>query len=73
VVGAHAAGLLVHAYTFRDENAFLPAELRSDGAAYELGDAFAEYDAFLRAGVDGVFSDHPDTAVAARDGRLARV
>ena len=63
---AHAAGLLVHPYTFRNENQFLPDELRSgpDPAAY--GDPFAEYAAFLAAGVDGVFSDNPDTAVAAR-------
>jgi glycerophosphoryl diester phosphodiesterase len=63
---AHAAGLLVHPYTFRNENQFLPADLRSgpDPAAY--GDAFAEYAAYFAAGVDGVFADNPDTAVAAR-------
>ena len=40
---AHRAGLAVHPYTFRNENPFLPAELRrgADPAAY--GDAFAEY------------------------------
>lgn len=65
---AHRAGLLVHPYTFRNENAFLPLELRSseDPAAY--GDAFSEYRQFLGLGVDGVFSDNPDTAAAARDG-----
>jgi glycerophosphoryl diester phosphodiesterase len=66
---AHAAGLLVHPYTFRNENQFLPADLRSgpDPAAY--GDAFAEYAAYFAAGVDGVFADNPDTAVAARAAR----
>ena len=66
VSDAHSAGLLVHAYTFRNENEFLPVDLRSDGPAADYGDAFAEYEAFLLAGVDGVFSDNPDTAVAAR-------
>ncbi|MDQ3538718.1 MAG: glycerophosphodiester phosphodiesterase [Actinomycetota bacterium] len=63
---AHAAGLLVHPYTFRNENVFLPAEYRSAGAADDYGDAFAEYQRFLEVGVDGVFSDNPDTAVEAR-------
>jgi glycerophosphoryl diester phosphodiesterase len=70
VADAHAAGLLVHAFTFRNENWFLPPALRSDGADADHGDAFADYEAFLRAGVDGVFSDNPDTAVAARDAVL---
>ncbi|HEY8338488.1 MAG TPA: glycerophosphodiester phosphodiesterase family protein [Egibacteraceae bacterium] len=67
---AHDAGLLVHAWTFRNENSFLPADLRlaSDPAAH--GDAPAEYELFLSLGLDGVFSDHPDTAVAVRDARL---
>ncbi len=67
---AHAAGLLVHPYTFRNENAFLPLELRrgSDPAAW--GDAIAEYEQFFGLGVDGVFSDYPDTAVEARVGAV---
>jgi glycerophosphoryl diester phosphodiesterase len=64
---AHRAGLAVLPYTFRNENAFLPAELRrgADPAAY--GDAFTEYGQFLRLGVDGVFTDNGDTAREARD------
>jgi glycerophosphoryl diester phosphodiesterase len=67
VADAHEAGLVVHPYTFRNENAFLPPELRSseDPAAY--GDAFAEYEQFFGLGVDGVFSDNSDTALEARD------
>jgi len=67
VADAHAAGLKVVPYTFRNENSFLPPSLRSspDPAAY--GDAFAEYRWFYDLGVDGVFSDNPDTALAARD------
>jgi glycerophosphoryl diester phosphodiesterase len=66
VADAHAAGLAVHVYTFRDENAFLPTDLRRGRHDAECGDARAECIAFLRAGVDGLFADHPDTAVAAR-------
>jgi glycerophosphoryl diester phosphodiesterase len=70
VSDAHAAGLVVHPYTFRNENAFLPLELRrgSDPAAW--GNAIAEYEQFFALGVDGVFSDYADTAVDARDGAL---
>ncbi len=64
---AHAAGLAVHAFTFRDENVFLPTNLRSGPADADRGDGRAECVAFLDAGVDGLFADHPDTAVAARD------
>jgi glycerophosphoryl diester phosphodiesterase len=65
VSDAHKAGLVVHPYTFRNENAFLPPELRSsdDPAAY--GDAFAEYERFAALGVDGFFTDNSDTAVEA--------
>ncbi|WP_447004798.1 glycerophosphodiester phosphodiesterase [Saccharothrix isguenensis] len=65
---AHAQGLIVHAWTFRNENAFLPADFRSstDPAAY--GDAFGEYAKFYATGLDGVFADNPDTAVEARNG-----
>jgi glycerophosphoryl diester phosphodiesterase len=64
---AQAAGLAVHAFTFRDENAFLPEDLRRGTADAGRGDSRAECAAFLRAGVDGVFADNPDTAVAARE------
>ena len=64
---AHAAGLAVHAFTFRDENAFLPTDLRRGPGDAGRGDGLAECVAFFEAGVDGVFADHPDTAVAARD------
>jgi glycerophosphoryl diester phosphodiesterase len=67
VADAHAAGLAVHAFTFRDENVFLPADLRHGTRDADHGDGVAECAAFLRAGVDGLFADNPDTAVAARD------
>jgi glycerophosphoryl diester phosphodiesterase len=71
VADAHRAGLLVHPYTFRNENNFLPLDFRSgtDPAAY--GDAFAEYELFFGLGVDGLFTDNADTAVEARRDHLA--
>jgi glycerophosphoryl diester phosphodiesterase len=66
VASAHQAGLLVHPYTFRNENQFLPAELRSGPDPNAYGDAIAEYEQFFELGVDGLFSDNPDTAVEAR-------
>nr|WP_142002051.1 glycerophosphodiester phosphodiesterase [Amycolatopsis cihanbeyliensis] len=69
VADAHRFRLQVHPYTFRVENAFLPTDLRSSADPSAWGDIFAEYEAFRAAGIDGVFADHPDIAVAARDGR----
>ncbi len=71
---AHAAGLLVHPYTFRPENPFLPANLRRGDAASPSGrgDLAAEIAAFLRAGVDGVFTDDPGVGRAAVDAFLKR-
>ncbi|MET1075969.1 MAG: glycerophosphodiester phosphodiesterase [Umezawaea sp.] len=62
---AHAVKLVVHPFTFRNENAFLPADYRSstDPAAY--GRAFDEYAKFFATGIDGLFSDNADTAVEA--------
>jgi glycerophosphoryl diester phosphodiesterase len=64
---AHAAGLLVHPYTFRNENTFLPVEWQRGTNPSDYGDVFSEYRQFFGLGVDGVFSDNPDTAIAARD------
>jgi glycerophosphoryl diester phosphodiesterase len=64
---AHAVGLDVHPWTFRNENTFLPADFRRGTDPADYGDAFAEYELFFRLGVDGVFSDNPDTAREARD------
>ncbi len=54
----HRLGLFVHAFTFRNEDRFLSGSY--------LGDPQAEYLQFFRLGVDGVFSEFPDTANAAR-------
>jgi len=64
VADAHAAGLLVHTYTFRPENCFLASDFRNtDGpnARNEAG-SIAEIRTYLAAGIDGFFSD--DSAVA---------
>jgi glycerophosphoryl diester phosphodiesterase len=64
---AHAAGLRVHAWTFRAENAFLPADFRSANPAPEAhGDLAAELARFFTLGLDGVFTDFPDVGIAAR-------
>lgn len=76
IADAHAAGLVVHAWTFRNENSFLPTDFRVGDAANPAypslyGKAFDEYALFFGLGLDGAFSDNPDTAVAAR-GALER-
>ena len=63
---AHARGLAVHAWTFRAENHFLPADLRVGSQPADLGDLVAEIRRFLAAGVDGFFTDHPDLGAQAR-------
>jgi glycerophosphoryl diester phosphodiesterase len=62
---AHAKGLILHPYTSRNENSFLPAEYRrgTDPAAY--GDVFGALKTYLATGIDGIFSDNPDTALLA--------
>lgn len=55
---AHAAGLRVHTYTFRNEPATLAPEY--------AGDPLREYRQIFALGIDGVFSDFSDTALAAR-------
>ena len=58
IARAHGLGLLVHTWTFRNEQ----RRLASDYA----GNPVEEYLQFYRLGIDGVFSDFADTAVAAR-------
>lgn len=65
VADAHDAGLVVHAWTFRPENFFLPAEYRRGANPAERGDAAGEIRAFLGAGIDGLFSDSTADAVKA--------
>lgn len=57
VQDAHAAGLLVHAWTLRADPVYLPAGYG--------GDPLAEFRRLAELGVDGVFADYPDQAVQA--------
>lgn len=63
---AHAAGLLVHVWTFRPENIFLPANFRSKGVDGARGDAVGEIREFLNTGIDGFFTDSVPDGVKAR-------
>ncbi|WP_323121742.1 glycerophosphodiester phosphodiesterase [Burkholderia alba] len=58
---AHQAGLLVHPYTFRPENNFLPKSLKGAGTPDTRNPAGSvqEIQAYLRAGIDGFFTDDP--------------
>jgi glycerophosphoryl diester phosphodiesterase len=49
---AHTVSLLVHVWTFRNEDLFLPWDF--------LGNPQGEYELFFSLGIDGVFSDFPD-------------
>jgi len=57
VADAHQAGLLVHVWTLRSEPVFLSPTYG--------GDPIKEYRQFAALGVDGIFGDFPDVAVAA--------
>jgi glycerophosphoryl diester phosphodiesterase len=59
---AHAVGLAVHVWTFRAENAFLPAALHLGTDPQKHGDIAAEIKLHLSAGSDGLFCDQPDLA-----------
>lgn len=66
VSDAHAAGLLVHPYTFRAENQFLPANLRTGTDPTDYGRILDELNAYLNTGIDGFFTDQADIGVLAR-------
>src|SRR5690606_691691 len=68
VTAAHAAGLKVHAWTLRKENAFLPPPLRSGDDEGARGCPEKLWTLLARAGVDGIIADDPAVAVAARAG-----
>jgi glycerophosphoryl diester phosphodiesterase len=55
---AHAEDLLVHVWTFRNENIFLPSNLQDS--------PLKEYEIFMKLGIDGVFTDNVDTAIQAK-------
>lgn len=65
VTAAHKTGLLVHPWTFRRENYFLPMDFKAGLNPAGTGDLAGEIQRFVAAGVDGLFSDNPAQAVAA--------
>ncbi|WP_165990113.1 glycerophosphodiester phosphodiesterase, partial [Streptomyces sp. YIM 98790] len=65
VADAHAAGLLLHPYTARNENRFLPADHRRGTDPNGYGDVFGALRTWFGQGIDGIFTDHPDTALLA--------
>nr|WP_239479203.1 glycerophosphodiester phosphodiesterase [Lichenicola cladoniae] len=58
---AHAAGLLVHPYTFRPENHFLPADFRNQAGdtTRNPDGSVAEIQRYIDTGIDGFFTDDP--------------
>lgn len=65
VSAAHAAGLKVHAWTLRKENAFLPPAFQRGGGPSARGDVTGLARRLEAGGVDGVFTDDPALVVAA--------
>jgi glycerophosphoryl diester phosphodiesterase len=64
---AHQQGLHVHVWTLRNENYFLPPDLRVGHPGQEefprqWGNAVQEYHRYVDLGIDGVFTDFPGTA-----------
>ena len=70
VADAHAAGLRVHPWTYRAENAFLPARFRRGDDPAARGDVAAEIRSALAQGIDGFFTDFPLIGVDTR--RMAK-
>ena len=54
IEAAHARGLMVHTWTFRN-----------DASGYGFADPKAEMQFYMKLGVDGVFTDFPATGVEA--------
>ncbi|GHE49354.1 glycerophosphodiester phosphodiesterase [Streptomyces vinaceus] len=64
---AHARGLVLHPYTARNENTFLPAEYRKGTDPNAYGDAFGAFKAYFEQGIDGIFTDNADTGLLAAE------
>ncbi|MFD9222809.1 glycerophosphodiester phosphodiesterase [Streptomyces sp. NPDC060064] len=62
---AHAKGLILHPYTMRNENTFLPADFRRGTDPNAYGDAFGAFKVYFETGIDGIFTDNSDTGLLA--------
>jgi glycerophosphoryl diester phosphodiesterase len=68
VVGdAHRAGLVLHPFTARNENQFLPADFQVGTDPNAYGNPLAAFRTWFATGIDGLFTDNADTAVLARE------
>ncbi|MFI5668817.1 glycerophosphodiester phosphodiesterase [Streptomyces sp. NPDC051704] len=67
VKDAHARGLVLHPYTARNENTFLPAEYRKGTDPNAYGDAFGAFKTYFEQGIDGIFTDNADTGLLAAE------
>ena len=65
IANAHARRLLLHVWTLRRENAFLPPAFRIGSDLLAPGNMTGEARSYIDAGVDGLFTDNPDLAIAA--------
>lgn len=63
---AGALGLGTFVWTHRAENKHLPADFRIGGSAHGHGDAAGEAAQLFAAGIDGLITDFPEIAAAAR-------
>lgn len=61
--GAYKAGLKLHAWTLRKENAYLPPVLRRGASENATGDVPGMITYLKAAGVDGIFTDDPGLVV----------
>ena len=66
VANAHANHLLVHPWTFRAENNFLPKDSTQGSSPTQFGDLESELLAYLRTGMDGFFTDQADLGFKVR-------
>jgi len=69
---AHRRGMSVLVWSHRAENQHLPAGFRIGSSAHGHGDAIGEAELLYGAGIDGLITDFPELAVAARQRLVAR-
>ena len=72
VEAAHGRGLTVFTWTLRPENRFLPLKWHVGLDQSAWGNWQGYFASIYSLGVDGVFADHPDLALAARESVSAR-
>jgi glycerophosphoryl diester phosphodiesterase len=72
VEAAHGQGLTVFAWTLRPENRFLPLKWHVGLDQFAWGNWQGYFASIYSLGVDGIFADHPDLAITARESVSAR-